>query len=57
MKLQSYLIVDRRDGTTFQVWAKSKQDAKAEYMSAHGNYWKDYDFAVIRLHASMEVPD
>lgn len=51
--LRSYLVVDRRDGGIFQVWAKSKDDARLEYMSAHGNYWKESDYAIVRLNARM----
>lgn len=55
MVLKSFLVVDKRDGSTFQVWAKDRKDAQLEYMSVHGNYWKDSDHAIVRLHATMEV--
>lgn len=57
MKLRSYLVVDRRNGEVFQVWAKSQDDAQLEYMSVHGNYWKDSDFRIVRLKGEMEVAD
>jgi len=57
MKLRSYLVVDRRNGDTYQVWAESTKSAQRGYERQRCCTWKKEVFRLVRLLGEMEVED